>query len=231
MEYLERSADLSNALQERRLTRHDFSERHAQLWRSHDDQEREILEEKKRLGVDTRLAQEQAYQASRERARARGRYPSHQPVEWHREERREEARWQEQAFHSPEDERALEEYFNMRRYGEKGLEAWDQGETETEMLTRRKAEHQAELRARLDALDDEWDQTAQETDTTTHREKIDAFDQWSQHRPFVKRRTNRQGIVFQNRGSHPENMSEKYNRKNRVPEKGNFAPEKKNLDE
>lgn len=172
-----------------------------------------------------------AYQDARDAARQRGRYPAQKPVEWHREERKQEARWQERAFHSPEDERALEEYFNMRRYEEKGLEAWDQGETETEMLARRKAEHQAELRARLDALDDEWDQAAQETDTTTYREKTDALDQWLQHRPFVTKRMNKQEIVFQSRGPHPANMPKKYNRENRVPGKGNFAPEKKSLDE
>ena len=172
-------------------------------------------------------AQLDAYNQVRDTSYQRGRYPSHQPVEWHREERKQEARWQEQAFHSPEDERALEEYFNMRRYGEKGLEAWDQGETETEMLARRKAEHQAELRARLEALDDEWDQAAQETDAITHREEMDALDERFKHRPFAKRRLNKHGVVFQHSGPHPEKMPKEHNRENRVPIRGNFAPEKK----
>lgn len=227
-EYSRNGQDLQRAFKEGRLNYRHFSEGREQLQRSYKDRENEIMQEKSRLAIDEKLAQEAAYRASRENARTRGRYPAHQPIEWHREERRKEAEWQDHAFDSVIDEDvALQDQYDLRQYGLRGEAAWDQGESPEQALARERAERRAEFQMRLDALDEELDRVANQDDAAARRVKNDGLEQKKYRRPRPETKKDKQGVVFQHRGPHPEQMPRSNNRENRVPSKGNFAPDQK----
>ncbi len=227
-EYSRNGQDLQRAFKEGRLNYGHFSEGREQLQRSYRDRENEIMQEKSRLAIDEKLAQEAVYRASRESARTRGRYPAHQPVEWHREERRKEAEWQDRAFDSVMDEdAALQEQYDLRQRGLRGEAAWDLGESPEQALARERAERRAEFQMRLDALDEELDRVASQDDAAARRVESDGLEQKEYHRPIPKVKTDKHGFVFQHRGPHPEQMPRSNNRQNRVPRKGNFAPDQK----